>query len=178
MKALITADIHGLYSVWQKVTRLLNKDDILIIAGDFYDTKYGDRLNPDFQPEKIIAEFDNLINEKYFVYGNCDLPSSYPHQNRHLSFEMFGKSIFLTHGDELSSQPEIIAIEKKPDIYIYGHTHVFALRKYQEMLIINPGSLSKPKTANYTYATITLENKTLKTSIIDLHKDEELMVNV
>jgi len=175
MKAILTADIHGLYSGWQKITRLLNKDDILVIAGDLYDSKYGDRQNPDFQPEKIISEFDNLTNEKHFVYGNCDLPQSYPGQNKQDLFKVFGRSIFLTHGDDLGTQPEIVKTEKHPNIYVSGHTHIFSLRGYQNMLILNPGSPSKPKTANSTYGVVEKLTDSIRVSIVDIQSDEELV---
>ena len=52
----ITADIHGRYSIWQKITQRLTPEDILIIAGDLFGTRYPEWSLPDYQPENIRAE--------------------------------------------------------------------------------------------------------------------------
>ncbi len=69
---LITADIHGYYSSWQTIKNLLDQKTTLVIAGDLFDTKYGNPTYHDFQPDKIKEEFKALPNKKHFVYGNCD----------------------------------------------------------------------------------------------------------
>ncbi|MFW9942731.1 MAG: YfcE family phosphodiesterase [Candidatus Thorarchaeota archaeon] len=81
-----------------------------------------------------------------YYYGNRDAPM---HQKLEIPFENNGKIILgLTHGAQISprgdhSQLETLAIEKKYDILVSGHTHkeeIFFTEK--GILLINPGSVT------------------------------------
>ena len=144
-RLFITADIHGLYSVWQKLLAKLLPDDVLVIAGDFFGNRFPVLGNPDYQPETLRAEFQALPNRKYYVYGNCDIPEFFPNQEYGLSFLYEDKLIFVYHGD--ASPPQ-----EKYDIVISGHTHISEIRKSGDTLYINPGSPSRPHDGTASYA--------------------------
>lgn len=146
MKRLfIIADLHGYYSVWQKLLSKLQRDDTLVIAGDLFGNRFPDLNNPDYQPEIIRQEYLALKNPKYFVYGNCDLPEFFPEQKYELSFVYENKKILLYHGDSTVAA-------KDNDIIISGHTHIAEIRENNSKLYINPGSPSRPHDDMASYA--------------------------
>lgn len=167
-RLLITADFHGIYSVWQKILNKLAPEDILVIAGDLFGTRYPSPDSPDYQPEKIRDEYIALKNQKYLVYGNCDIPEFFPGQKYELYFTYNSKKILLVHGDNEFEQADF-------DIVIFGHTHVPFLKKEAGKLYLNPGSPSKPrgfigKELAYSFALI----KDSLVNIIDLKNDRVL----
>lgn len=161
-RLFITADIHGSLSTWMTVKALLSTGDGLVIAGDLFDTRYGNYGDNDFQPESIKEEIIELCqgnaNPLYYVYGNCDTENFLPGYGSDLAFSAFGKSIFLHHGHRTA--PE----NCRSDIIIQGHTHESALTRKGNQLFINPGSISRPRQKGSTYA---LMDK-CKACIIDL----------
>mmetsp|Transcript_13415 Transcript_13415/g.6569 ORF Transcript_13415/g.6569 Transcript_13415/m.6569 type:complete len:163 (+) Transcript_13415:53-541(+) len=122
-KLIITADIHGAYSAWNKIKFLLRDDDTLAVAGDLFGTRFiryfGEQ---DYYPEKIKKEFIGLSNRKYYVYGNCDHEEFFPCQEHFVRFEFNEIAIFLQHGHIKSEIPNV-------DILIGGHTHTRRLEK-------------------------------------------------
>lgn len=137
-RAIVVADIHGVYSVWQTIKEQLGSEDVLIVAGDLFGTRYPSRDNPDFQPEKIREEYIRLPNEKHYIYGNCDIPDFFPGQEYEKNIKFNGLKILLIHGD----------MEFKDfgfDMLIFGHTHVPFLKREGDKIHLNPGSPSKPR---------------------------------
>lgn len=62
------------------------------------------------------------------------------------------KKIAVAHGDKLAVMRELIG--KKPDYFIYGHSHVAMDTTEQGIRFINPGALHRAK--SYTCATLDL----------------------
>ena len=155
-KLIVTADIHGQYSIWQKICTKLSPTDILIVAGDLFDTRYGNCNNSDFQPEKIKIEFQNISNTKYYVYGNCDESSYYPNHDVMMNFNLFDKRILLCHGH--LQLPDLSNI----DIVISGHSHIKHLQRKNGTIFLNPGSASFPRDGIPSYATIEQEKILIK----------------
>ena len=155
-KLIVTADIHGQYSIWKKFYTILKPTDTLIVAGDLFDTKYGNLKNTDFQPQLIRDEFKNLPNTKYYVYGNCDNKSFYPDHDIMLKFSYFGKRFLLGHGHFIF--PDISNVE----IVIEGHSHVKKLEKKGGVIFLNPGSASFPRDKIPSYAEITSKEIVIK----------------
>ena len=138
-RLIITADIHGSYRAWQTVIGLLTPEDTLVVAGDFFDTRYGHNSDKDFHPELIRTAFDHLENDTYYVYGNCDQPSFCPGYEFLDTFTFQGKKYMLTHGHY--SLPD----EEGVDVRIQGHTHRVVMEKKGDTLWINPGSIPLPR---------------------------------
>ncbi|MBA3009220.1 MAG: YfcE family phosphodiesterase [Proteobacteria bacterium] len=144
----ITADIHGSFGTWLSLKKLMAPGDGLVIAGDLFDTRYGNYSNTDFQPESIKKQIPDLSQKLYYVYGNCDQPSFYPDHGPTLGFRYAGKMIFLHHGHENPIIPN------KTDIIIQGHTHLCSLERQNSQIFMNPGSLTSPRNQLYTYGII------------------------
>ncbi|CCK81177.1 metallophosphoesterase family protein [Desulfobacula toluolica] len=145
---IVTADIHGSYSSWLTMKNLLKPTDGLAVAGDLFDTKYGNYTNIDFQPGSIKNELTSFKHHFYYVYGNCDTPSFFPGVDTKMEFTVFNKKILLYHGHRPHHCSEDI------DIVIQGHTHIFSLKKKNGQIFMNPGSITQPRNGRYTYGLI------------------------
>ena len=66
-KLIVTADIHGSYTSWLTMKNLLKPSDKLAVAGDLFDTKYGNFSNTDFQPESIKNDLKTFKHPFYYV---------------------------------------------------------------------------------------------------------------
>ncbi len=80
------------------------------------------------------------------VTGNVDwggpLDRAYRRAER---LELAGCHIYLTH---IGDKPERLAQrlpEPRPDVYIYGHSHIPALERHAGVLFLNPGAAGKPR---------------------------------
>jgi uncharacterized protein len=165
MKFLITADIHGSISTWQTIRALMAEEDILVIAGDLFDTRYGRFGHPDFAPETIGQDLSALPHKFYYVYGNCDIPSFFPGYDHSLLFAAGNKNIFLHHGHHP------VTIPSNADIIIQGHTHICSLGKKHHQIFMNPGSITRPKKGPATFGII--EDGCIR--IMDLHTGTDIV---
>ncbi|MCF6246757.1 MAG: YfcE family phosphodiesterase [Desulfobacula sp.] len=164
-KLIITADIHGNYNSWIAIKALLNKNDSLVVAGDLFDTRYGNYTNPAFDPEAIKNDLNFFSQPFFYVYGNCDTPSFFPGFNKVLKFEANKKKICLCHGDSH------FACNIDADVIIQGHTHVAVLERKKNRIFMNPGTITSPRNGLYTYGVI--ENDTA--CLIDLKTGNKLI---
>lgn len=146
MKLFITADIHGSLNTWLSILALAEKTDALVIAGDLFDTRYGNPCHPDFQPETIRQDLKTAGRPVYYVYGNCDDPSFFPGHASSLTFSANGKNLFVHHGFPRVPTPA------DADIIIQGHTHAWSLEKKGGQIYLNPGSMARPRTGSATYS--------------------------
>ena len=162
-RLIVTADVHGSFSTWLCVKELMDENDFLAMAGDLFDTKFGNRADADFQPESIRDDLAPLAHRIFYVYGNCDTESFLPGYNRHLEFHMFDRNFLLCHGH--GSLPKT---RNFPDVVISGHTHQAKLEKINGVVHMNPGSLKKPRNRMYTYGII--QEKIAK--IVDIKSGE------
>ena len=164
-KLIITADVHGSYGTWLTLKNLLGPLDELVIAGDLFDTKYGNFTQMDFQPESIKKDLKNFKHRFYYVYGNCDSSSFFPGFDTQITFRQFNKNLFVTHGHQ--SLPN----SDNMDIIIQGHTHLCFLDKKDGQIFMNPGSMTCPRNGMYTYGIIQNNHA----SLIELKTGNKLM---
>lgn len=85
-------------------------------------------------------------NEVYAVLGNCDSLNHFPKENL---LDINGKKIFFTHGDLYNVKETLNSLFYKgvslgADIILFGHTHISMKETLNNILIMNPGSISKP----------------------------------
>lgn len=123
----------------------MENSDALVVAGDLFDTRYGSRFHPDFNPEAIRQDVKTATKPIHYVYGNCDDSSFFPGQTHALTFCANGRSLFVHHGF-----PKV-AVPPDTDIVIQGHTHVWSLEKSDTQIHMNPGSITRPRKGSATY---------------------------
>jgi putative phosphoesterase len=80
------------------------------------------------------------------------------------SFEIAGKNIVMTHGHLYGARAGNVsgllrlAKETNADICLYGHTHAPLITRQDGVLIMNPGSVSRPRSAPFpSYGVIEIE---------------------
>ena len=133
MKVLIVSDTHGRHGNLDEVLEREKPIDMLIHLGDVeHDDNYIEALAE--YPVHIIAG-----NNDYFSY----LPSDKVIQ--------VGKyRVWLTHGHTYCVSMDTkrlrrAAMSRGVDIVMFGHTHRPYLDVQEDMIVLNPGSLSYPR---------------------------------
>lgn len=146
MKVLIVSDTHKRNENYFKVAEM-HKPDMVIHCGDVEGGEYA-----------ITNAVDCPV---HIVLGNNDFFSELP---RELELEIAGRKVLVTHGHNyyVSVGNERIkqeAIARGMDIVIYGHTHRPVVDIGDEIIAVNPGSLSYPRQEDHipTYAIMEID---------------------
>lgn len=144
MKILVVSDSHGNYDTLNKIVKI-NKDINTIIH-------LGDGEN---DTNKLLNEYPtkNIIR----VRGNCDHDTTI---NNTYEGIINNKKIFATHGHLFNVKNDLLYItnhakNKNVNIILFGHTHLPLNIFYDNMYIVNPGTLRPPIS---TYAILNIEN--------------------
>lgn len=102
------------------------------------------------------------------VRGNCDAASDFPREQV-VQFEK--AALFLTHGN---LYPDIYSLAYKAEenrcaAALYGHTHEPLLRACGATLIINPGSLSRPRFGSRpSFCVLCIDGQSVQVQMITL----------
>ena len=133
MRVLIVSDTHGRHNGLDRALQEAGDIDMLIHLGD---VEGGEEY------------IDTVVDcEKHIVRGNNDFFSDL---HREEEFYIGKYKIFITHGHSyyVSLDPEYIREEgkaRKADIVMFGHTHRPFFEEMDEIIVLNPGSLSFPR---------------------------------
>ncbi len=135
MKIIIVSDTHRKNDNYFEVMRL-HKPDMVIHCGDAEGSEYA------------IAEAADCPVQ--IVLGNNDFFSTLP---RELEFDIGEYKVWVTHGHNyyVSMGNENLkreAIARGKDIVFYGHTHKPVVDIDEDVIAVNPGSLSYPRQDN------------------------------
>jgi putative phosphoesterase len=164
MKIGIIADTH-VPVIAKNLPPQLNKYfkgcDLIIHAGDLVEMQ-------------VLEELGKIAETKA-VYGNMDGPGVRKNLPENILFEAEGKRIGVVHGS--GSASKIIenvrkTFSKKPDIIIFGHSHVPLNRTIDGILFFNPGSATDKIFSPYrTIGIIEIDNGTVRAEIIKLEDE-------
>ena len=143
MKILIVSDSHnrlgGLSLLLEKQTDF----DFIVHAGD----GSGDAAYLESETGRSV----------YAVCGNCDFSRiDCPPEQLH---EWCEQRVLIVHGHRQNVKSELFSLYKyahslSATIVIFGHTHLPTVEYYQDILFINPGSITHPNQGRATYATL------------------------
>ena len=142
MKVLIVSDSHGHNEYLDDLIREYQDVDLFLHAGDSE------------VPPHTIYPFR-------VVKGNCDYIYDMPEEL--IIPSPFG-NILLRHKD---NAPIKFIKENNIRIYIFGHTHVKTCIKKNDIVYINPGSLTFPRDDSTSYAILENDEKYCYLSFID-----------
>ncbi|MBR3807524.1 MAG: metallophosphoesterase [Lachnospiraceae bacterium] len=152
MKVLIVSDTHrNEDNLIDALTQEKNLD-LLIHCGDVEGAEY---------------EIEHYAGcNTVFVAGNNDFFSRLP---RELELTVEDYKVWVTHGHNyyVNTNPEFIRKEarlRSADIVIYGHTHRPVIEKKDDLIVINPGSLTYPRQEGRrpSYVVLEVEKKDIK----------------
>lgn len=149
LRILIMSDSHGrnenVELAIAQVREEIGEFQMLIHLGDVGDAR----------------EIESLAGVPcYIVRGNTDYDAKLLNVN---VIEAGGHRIFATHGHlyQVDMRLDLLrfaALENDCDIAMYGHTHVPYLEEDpDDVTILNPGSISKPRQADHRYTYMVME---------------------
>lgn len=145
MKYLVCSDIHGSIDSALKLIDVFNDEacDFILLLGDVL--YHGPRNDlPDYYEPKKVIEALNAISDKILcVKGNCEAEVD----QMVLKFKIndfIDKKIncldaHLEHGHHLDEY------KGNAQIILSGHTHIPVLEKKNNVIYLNPGSITIPK---------------------------------
>ena len=162
MKILFLSDIHGINKNLNYIKKLdeTKNFDKVVVLGDLY---YGG-LNYTLDEEVSgisVKDFLMSLNDKLIcLKGNCDAEvdikvSDFPISELSL-IHTDGIDIYCTHGNiyNIDNDKKL----NRKGVLIYGHTHVPFIKRKNDMIFINTGSISLPRNGSSPSYTI-YENK-------------------
>ena len=119
-----------------------------------------------------IEYYELLYPDKTFftVCGNCDYLSFLPTTGVQT---INGKRIFYTHGHTLGVKNSTEHLRKAAeqngcDIALFGHTHISKIVYDNGIYLVNPGSVSNPRSGRPSYAVIDITDSGIMPLIIEL----------
>ena len=130
MRIGVFSDTHGDISNARRFYDRLAPLDCLFHLGDYA-----------ADGEKLSNLFDCPV---YAVRGNCDYRSDMPLERQ---VDLGGKRFLLVHGHQYYNFNSLLyrGEEIRADMILFGHTHMPDLSADGPRLILNPGSLSRPR---------------------------------
>lgn len=158
MKIGVISDSHGNKQALEKALNHMGKADVIFHLGDYVkDSEY-------------IKEFHS--GPIYCVKGNCDFFIDVKAPNERLEL-LKDKKVFAVHGHRYGVKDGIKDLYSKglkigADVILFGHTHCAGIVRVDEMIILNPGSVSRPRDAKPpTYGIIEIQRGNIKAVIVD-----------
>ena len=161
MKCMFVSDVHGSVERLQECIKIFENEnaDKLVLLGDT-----GSQM--DKTGNEKIAEILNKIKDKIqLIRGNCDTTDFEELLDFNIlnmdNIYMNGIFVTITHGHNYNCYdlPSYCG-----EIFMQGHTHVPMLQKSKNVILANPGSVTKPRGVDLRcYVIIDEEAITLKT---------------
>lgn len=151
-KIVVVSDNHGRYSPLSQVLQDNPDAAAFIHCGDV-------ELEPD------------LLKPFYVVTGNNDYYHSYPDN---LLIDVGHIKLYVTHGHRHSSYNRINSLAKdgvslNADIVCFGHEHIFQQHQFEDILIVNPGSLYYNRdNSQKCYAIINVNGEEISVKRVDI----------
>ena len=153
MKILFISDIHGIDNNLKRIEKIIEKEiiDQLVVLGDLYYA--GPTYNQKYKVNsKSVKEILTKYRDKIIcLKGNCDSlvdikSSDFPICDNLALICVDGLDIYLTHGNEYNFDKNRKFNRK--GILVYGHEHIPYIKKNNDMIYINAGSISLPRDGN------------------------------
>ena len=170
MSILVVSDTHGDVSSWSHIFEIINMEelDIIIHAGDVLYHGPRNPIKETYDPGRLSEEINKLDMPIFIAAGNCDsevddMVLSPIIQSSPLFLHIAGRGIVVHHGHNKTEDDLLNVAQKfKADIIIYGHSHIRKNFKLKDILFLNPGSTSLPKTEDGIPTFALLENNVIK----------------
>ncbi|MGE5474011.1 MAG: YfcE family phosphodiesterase [Ignavibacteriales bacterium] len=154
MKAIIFSDSHGQTDAMIDIVAKNNDVHKIIHLGDL--VKDAERLEYEYPNIEIIR-----------VAGNNDWYSNEPTERL---IELSNKKTLITHGNFYGVKNGLSKVlgrskELGAEVVLFGHTHIPHESYEQNVLLINPGSISLPAGASKpSYCILEIKSETLTTN--------------
>lgn len=151
MKILIISDIHGIKTnldFIRKKYRELKCEKLIVLGDLYYNSNPTSEYDINYVKDFLEEYKDNII----CIKGNCDskvdeMINSFPLIHELSVIPINNKNIYLTHGHIFNDTNW----KYKNTILIFGHYHYPFIKEKNNILFINPGSISLPKNEIATF---------------------------
>lgn len=150
MKFFVLSDIHGDASCCKKALDIFKQSDCssLLLLGDILYHGPRNDLPDAYNPKKVIELLNPLSDKIIAVKGNCDgevdqMVLNFPILSSCNQLYLKNKKVFMTHGHTISKAN--LPFLPSDSIFLYGHTHIPEAAKEDNLIFLNPGSVSIPK---------------------------------
>ena len=149
-KWLIASDIHGSADDCRALLDAYAREgaDRLILLGDILYHGPRNDLPKSYAPKEVIAMLSLHKDEILAVRGNCDtevdqMVLPFPILADYAVLTAGDRLVYLTHGHKYhkDAPPPM----KAGDVLLTGHTHVVKKEIRDDLVYLNPGSVSIPK---------------------------------
>ena len=168
MKVLVVSDTHGnIENAKIILEQVISKGvEVVLHCGDYVsDARLIQKCYPEIQV--------------YSVYGNCDVGFGGAYSE---VVTLDGVSIYMSHGHKYGvkwgdyEEMIIDALAHEASIAVCGHSHEAYLESQQDVLIMNPGSLTLPRDSKYpSYGILEIRDGHIKeVSIMQLLRDGKI----
>jgi uncharacterized protein len=160
MRIGVVSDTHGDLHALRQVLDQAGEVDLWLHAGDYS------------QDAPYIEEKTGI--PVYAVCGNCD--SYTDRAPAELVTKQLGVTLAMTHGHRYVryndwSRLFYFGEEKQADVVIFGHIHVPVCVEEDGILLVNPGSPSRPRNGVPSFGILTLEKgKKPKFEVIEVRE--------
>ena len=141
MKILVVSDSHGDDNAMMELYKEYPGMDCYLDAGDNLSDEYS-------------------LSPYRSVRGNCD----YYHYDEKLLIRTSAGNVLMKHYPWLrDKERENLAL------FIHGHTHIYEIKKEENLIIFCPGSISRPRDGtNGTFGIIEINGDKISIDIIDI----------
>lgn len=143
MKIVVLSDTHGDAEVISTVFNQEQDADVFFHCGD-----------------SELSYNDDHFNDMIRVKGNCDFDNDFEHD---IIVNLDDRKVFITHGHLYDIKTSLAKVSEKAqetgvDFVFFGHSHLLGAEVINDVLFLNPGSLTLPRGGNdKSYATIEWE---------------------
>lgn len=154
-RILVVSDTHGSVAEVQKALEQTGPVDYLVHLGDY--VRDAEKIET-FCGCPVVG-----------VKGNCDFTSAPTTQ----ILTIQGQRLFLTHGHQYgvkysTTRLAYAAEEAQAVAAFFGHTHLPTLEYNGGILLLNPGSLTEPRSKRRTFALVLVTMQGVFPKILEL----------
>ncbi|WP_078428320.1 metallophosphoesterase family protein [Alkalihalobacterium alkalinitrilicum] len=150
MKIVVLSDTHMPKKAKTYPSQLvtdLQSAQLIIHAGDWQTAQVYEQLS---QYSQVVGVTGNVDNEEIQqLFG----------EKLVLPIGPFKIGVVHGHGQKLTTEKRALAAFKNDDVdcIIYGHSHIPVLKKVNDILLFNPGSVTdKRRQPNFSYGVLTI----------------------
>ena len=133
-----------------RLEELMEKADLIVHCGDFHSYGVYRYLNSEFE---LKAVFGNSDDDKI----KAELPEVESFKLDGIRFGLIHQGNYLNRFDDLGYKAKEIGV----DVLIFGHIHRFVIEKIGDVLLISPGSPTKPRLSIASCAVIEIDGQKL-----------------
>lgn len=162
VRIVVFSDSHGNYTTLRGVVQAQPTAEVFLHLGDGQEE--FQRLRQQFPEKQMLG-----------VVGNCDWQGGQTPEDVSCLLVLGGKRVFFTHGHRYGVKRALDALlhaakKLEADIVLYGHTHI-AYSSYRDgMYVLNPGSLSYPKSGPPSYGFVDITSAGIVPRVVPLEQ--------